>query len=40
MVDKVLQSYRRWITQTAREFKVKDDEIEAIIKTHIDLTTT
>jgi hypothetical protein len=40
MVDKVLQSYKRWITQIAREFNVKDDEIDAIIRTHLDLTTT
>lgn len=38
MVDKVLQSYKRWITQTAREFRVKDDEIEAILRIHLDLT--
>lgn len=39
MVDKVLQSYQRWITQMARECNVKNDEIEDIIKTHYDLTT-
>jgi len=39
MVDKVLESYQRWITQTAREHNVKNDEIENIIKTHYDLTT-
>lgn len=38
MVDKVLQSYQRWITQTAREYNVKNDEIEDIIKTHYGLT--
>ena len=38
MVDKVLQSYKRWITQTAREFGVKDDEIESILRIHLDLT--
>ena len=40
MVDKVLQSYQRWITQTAREHNVKNDNIEYIIKTHYHLTTT
>ena len=31
MVDKVLKSYKRWTTQMAREFNVKDDEIEDIL---------
>ena len=37
MVDEVLKSYKRWIIQTAREFNVKNDEIEDIIKVHYDL---
>ena len=37
MVDEVLKSYKRWTIQIAREFNVKDDEIEDIIKTHYDL---
>lgn len=40
MVDEVLKRYKRWTIQMAREFNVKDDEIEYIIKTHYDLTTT
>ena len=37
MVDEVLKSYKRWIIQMAREFNVKDDEIEDIIKVHYNL---
>ena len=40
MVDEVLKSYKRWTIQIAREFNVKADEIEDIIKTNYDLTTT
>ena len=38
MVDKVLESYQRWITQTAREHNVKNDEIEDIVKGYYNLT--
>lgn len=37
MVDEVIKSYKRWTIQMAREFNVKDDEIEDIIKGHYDL---
>ena len=37
MVDEVLKSYKRWTIQMAREFNVKDDEIEDIIRTHYNL---
>ena len=37
MVDEVLKSYKRWTIQMAREFNVKDDEIEDIIKVYYDL---
>ena len=37
MVDEVLKSYKRWTVQMAREFNVKADEIEDIIKVHYDL---
>ena len=36
MVDEVLKSYKRWTIQMAREFNVKDDDIEAIIRVHYD----
>lgn len=38
MVDEVLKSYKRWTIQMARKFNVKDDEIEAIIRVHYDIT--
>ena len=31
MVDKVLESYQRWITQTAREQECHDDEVAVVI---------
>lgn len=37
MVDEVLKSYKRWAIQMAREFNVKADEIEDIIRTHYNL---
>lgn len=40
MVDEVFKSYKRLAIQMAREFNVKDDAIEDIIKTNYDLTTT
>ena len=37
MVDEVIKSYKRWTIQMAREFNVKDDEIEDIIKVNYSL---
>ena len=37
MIDEVLKSYKRLAIQMAREFNVKNNEIEDIIRTHYNL---
>lgn len=38
-MDKIIQSYKRWLVQTAREFNIKDDDVENVIKSYYSQAT-